>query len=345
MALKKAEQQRKLQVIQIVAALYSAVFVVFIAKGYLILLQKSMPIFAYVVGLIFALIAWNLARFIGGEENGIKRYTPLFVLLLIISALGVFNTMLATFESKNILSEAIDESDARFNSVKLAAQRVQDKQGITERSKAVDDALTRLKQEIRNPMNCGQGPRALDAVRSLKALLPGFEPLSSGQGNGCDQKDAITAAYDAKVMQLKANASWNNAELQRIVADADASLAKLQAAKLEAATGSSAIVSVSRTLEDLAPLYQKDVLMLSRYADTAQIPAKLELKQVESIGEWSQILNLIIGRVGKASTYFYLAIAVFADWMMVYLFALIREKRGAAPTHGANAASNIKSAW
>lgn len=344
MALKKAEQQRKLQVIQIVAALYSAVFVVFIAKGYLILLQKSMPIFAYVVGLIFAFIAWNLARFIGSEENGIKRYTPLFVLLLIISALGVFNTMLATFESKNILQEAVADSDLRFNAIKLSAQRAQDSKGITGKSKAVDDAMERLKTEINNPLDCGQGPRAMEAIRQLSVQLPGFVPLL-GKGSGCAQKDALVAAYTEKVRQLKANASWNNADLQAIVADADASLAELQRVKAIAATGSAGLVQVGDTLEKLDGVYSNNVLRLARYADTAQMPQKLDLKQVESIGEWSQILNLIIGRVGKASTYFYLAIAVFADWMMVYLFALIREKRGATPTHGANAASNIKSAW
>jgi len=345
MASKKLEQKNRLQVIQVTTALYSAVFVAFISYGYVILLQKQMPILSYLIGIIFAFIAWNIARFIGGEENGIKKYAPLFALLLTISALGVFNTMLATFESKNILHEAVTESTHRFNSVKVTAQRVQDKQGITDRSSRVNTALSRLTTEIKNPMNCGQGPAALAAMRDLSQLLPGFVPLSSGRGNGCAQADELVAAYTVKVNELRLNAAWNNKELQQIVSVSDDALAKLKIAEAQTKSGPGAILPVSRTLEDNSPIYELSVQKLERYADTRSLPKTLDLTQVESIGEWSQIVNLIIGRIGKASTYFYLLTAGFADWMMVYLFAIVRERKGVIPTHGATAASNIKSAW
>ncbi len=345
MSRKNIESQRKLQVIQIVAALYSLIFVVAIAHGYLVLLQKENPALAYGVAVVFALTAWNLARFVGSEENGIRKYAPLFGLLLLISAMGVFNTMLAIFESRNILTEVVEDTEDRFSKLKMATQRVQEELGITAKSSAVDDQLLRLKQEINNPMNCGQGPRAMEAVQKLKELLPGFEPQSKGAGRSCLKRAELSKDYEIKVKLMKANASWNKKDLQEIITAADEAQKTLKVTKVQAANGAGAIVSVSRTLEELSPVYQKNVFALARYRNPTGIPSKLDLRQVQSIGEWSQILNLVIARIGKPTTYFYLMIAGLADWMMVYLFSLIREKRNLAPNASANGLPAINQAW
>ena len=345
MSSKKSEQKNRLQVIQITTALYSAVFIIFISYGYVILLQKQMPVFSYLIGIVFAFIAWNIAKFIGDEEGGIKKYAPLFALLLTISAMGVFNTMLATFESHTILKETVEESNSRFGRLNAAAVNEQEKRNIKVRQGKVLVLQEQLNSELRNPMKCGQGPAAFLAIRGLTQQLPGFVPLANGRGNGCSQTEALVAAYDLKIKSLMRNAAWNEKGLQEIVADSEDAKVKLDSALDQTKAGPSAFVPVSRVLEAASPVYENSVQKLGRYADTAALPKKLDLTQVESIGEWSQIINLIIGRIGKASTYFYLLIAVFADWMMVYLWGLVRERKSAIPTYGATGSANIKSAW
>jgi hypothetical protein len=345
MARKGEEARRRLQVIQTTAALYSLIFVAAISYGYVVLLQGAAGWLAYVIGLVLAAIAWSLARYIGGEEGGIKKYAPLFALLLTISALGVFNTMLATFESKNILSEAVDSSYARYSKLAGAVSQAQDELGISERSAAIDAALGRLTAEIKNPMNCGQGPVAMAAISQLSDLLPGFSPLSRGNTNGCDQADALAAAYTTKVNELKAAAPWNDRDLQALALASETGLRRLKEAKGKVRDGPDAIVQVKSVLESLAPDYQAGSALLLAKNKGSNLPPTLDLRQVESIGEWSQVVNLILGRLNQASTYFYLLVAIFADWMMVYLFSLVRENKATAPNMATGQNPRIKPAW
>ena len=343
MATKKSEEANKLRAVQLGTALYSLLFMYFVARGYIHLFEKTMPVFGYAAGAIFALIAWNLAKIIGSEEGGIRKYRPLFALLLLISALGIFNALFTILESKPILQETVKDSRQKFAAVKMAAQRAQDKRGITERVNAIDDALFQLNTEIKNPMKCGQGPKAMEAIEKLTSLLPGFVPLANGAGAGCRQAEAVVAAYTAKVAQLKSSAKWNNADLQSVVENVDASIGKLDKAKLKADEGS--IAEVAKILGEVEPIYSESVSSLQRYNDDDALPADLDLVQMKSIGEWSQILNLVIGRIGYTSTYLYFAIAVFADWMMIYFFNLLREKGGSVSSRRSRSRAEVTTPW
>lgn len=343
MAVKNYEDVGSTRAILVGTALYSLLFIYFITSGYAQLFQKTMPFFGYVAGLIFAIIAWSIAKIIGGDEGGVSKYKPLFALLLLISALGIFNALFSILESRPILEETVKDSNQKFSAVKIVAQRAQEKRGITERLGAVDDALSQLTAEINNPMKCGQGPKAMEAVGKLTALLPGFVPLASGTGAGCDQASGVVSAYTSKVSQMKANAAWNNPELQAVVANSEAAIAKLDKAKLKAVEGS--VPAVSRILDEVDPVYSASVLTLQRYDGGGSLPAELDLVQMKSIGEWSQILNLIIGRISKPSTYVYFAVAVFADWMMIYFFALLRGKSRGVQNRGSRATANFRAPW
>ena len=332
--------------IAIGTVVYALVFMCGITYGYAELFQKTMPFFGYVVGLLLAILALMIAKTIGDEgtvQAGIKKYKPLFALLLIISALGIFNTLFSMLETKPILEETVKDSQQKFAAVKITAQRAQEKAGINQRISAVDVALRQLTDEITNPMKCGQGPKAMEAIRKLTALLPGFVPLAIGAGAGCDQADAVVAAYTSKVSQLKANANWNNSELQAVVQNSNAAISKLNKAEQKALEGS--ISAVSRILGEIDPVYSASVLTLQRYTDGDSLPADLDLVQMKSIGEWSQILNLIIGRVDRASTYIYFSIAVFADTMMIYFFALVGGKPGINRSRTSRVTSNFRAPW
>lgn len=84
---------------------------------------------------------------------------------------------------------------------------------------------------------------------------------------------------------------------------------------------------VSPQLELLNSRYRELVDRLPADDATSGLPKRLDLQSVESLGEWSQLVYLILNRWDKPTTYVYLILAGFADWMMIYLFSMVRLSR------------------
>jgi uncharacterized oligopeptide transporter (OPT) family protein len=80
--------------LQWVVVVFSIFFFYVLANGYYNLIVYKSEFLAVVFGVILASLAWGLAKFIGSSISGIKGHFPMFVCLLIISALGVFNWLI-----------------------------------------------------------------------------------------------------------------------------------------------------------------------------------------------------------------------------------------------------------
>jgi hypothetical protein len=324
----KVEQIRKHRNAQIIAALYSILFVVVIGSGYYLLFSKN-PFFAALIATVMATIAWFLARLVGNEENGIRRYAPLFVLLLLISAVGVFNSLMLNLEGRRIFAEAISDSVDQYTALQTAAVRARTDRGIgakIERVAQLQDALIR---EINNPLNCGQGPEARRLIGALQQELPGFTPLSS-PGVDCSKNEQVISDYRERIADLVQGAQWNSPDLGAVLVGSERAKLKLQELSRSSSTmlPPSLLGQIAPELETLDVAYRADRERLARQGvDVSNVPSRLPLSEVESLGEWSQLLNLMIDRLDKLSTYIYIALAFFFDWMMVYLFGLIRSSR------------------
>jgi len=182
MSSKRLEQKNRLHVFQITTALYSTVFIILISYDYAILLQKQMPVFSYLLGIVFAFIAWSIAKFIDDEEGGVKKHAPIFAFLLTISPMGAFKTMLARFESQAIFKETVEKSNSRFRRLNEAAVNEQEKSNIGDRQRKMLVRQRQLNSALTNLMKCGQGPAAFLAIRGLTQLLPGFvEPTQTNR--------------------------------------------------------------------------------------------------------------------------------------------------------------------
>ncbi len=70
MSSKRLDQKSWRHVIQITTAIYAAVFIILISYS-AIILQKQMPVSSYLIGIVFAFIAYNIVKFIDDEEGGI----------------------------------------------------------------------------------------------------------------------------------------------------------------------------------------------------------------------------------------------------------------------------------
>lgn len=339
----RSDQSQQFRTSQIIAGLYSVVFVGTIWFGYYLLFQKNI-LTAFLLATVLGAIAWLLARFIGSHENGIRRFLPLFILLLIISAVGVFNSLMLNLEGRRIFSETIDAASDRFIALDRAASKRLSEQGVGKHIDNVRDLESALIREINNPLNCGQGPEARRLVNALRNELPGFVALSS-TGVDCSKNEQVVADYKSRIAELVESAPWNDMLLQSVRRDSASAVSQMQ--KLGTRTGTlmapGLLSKIAPELVVLDTTYRQNRDRLSRGdVDVSALPNQLDLTAVNSLGEWSQLLNLIIDRLDKISTYLYLVLAVLFDWMMVYLFNLVRQNK---PRRGAPVSTNVRKAW
>ena len=323
----KIEQTKRLGTVQLVTALWSIIFIFSIFSGYFLLFKNNIFL-AVVIGAILAFSAWNMARFIGGQEKGLAKHKPLFVMLLLISAVGIMNFLMLNFEGRQIFSEAISASEDRYTELASRAESKLTAEGISGRIKTVQSLTESLVSEINNPLNCGQGPEARSIMQRLGQELPGFVPLSN-PSRDCSRNAEVIADYKKKISGLVDRAPWNNGDLSAVVRRANESKSQLQ--KLEAVASTSfaynLMLNVSPQLQEIGVRYRGDFERLARHASTKDISPRLNLKSVESLGEWSQLINLIVDRWNRPTTWLYIILAIFFDYFMIYLFDLVRQNR------------------
>lgn len=331
MSVYRNERGGMLRSVQIVAALYSLLFFFLISSGYYLLFQQNL-LLALSAGIVFPLLAWWLAKVVGCSPGGIRAQLPLFILLLLISSVGVFNSLMLNLEGRRIFVETIDDSYDRFDHLRIRAIGELSKGGsnsTTAHMQRVEDLKAALFSEIRNPLNCGQGPEARKILASLQDELPQFRPLSTTHVD-CSQNSKVVDDYNARIDQLVENASWSNQAITKVVKDSDAAKKELQ--ELGKVAGDSfaprLLGEVNPQLEVKSSQYRDLYDRLPKDDDAnSGLPNHLELRSVESLGQWSQLIYLIINRFDKPTTYIYLLLAGFADWMMVHLFSLVRANR------------------
>lgn len=331
----KLAQERRLRTVQVISALYSVLFVAAIGYGYFVLVPGNHFV-GTLAACVIAGIAWNIARFIGGHERGIVTYAPLFILLLIISAVGVFNTLMLNLESRQIFSETIETANTQFTELESSARKYLVALETEKRINKVQALKDALIAEIKNPLNCGQGTKAREIMAELQSELPQFTPLNVPNID-CRQNDRLAEEYEKKIMNDVEKTPWyiesRYSELRldknQILENVSLSRQKLQEMRLSVSSSSplTLLSEGSPMLKELGVTYSESVERLHRHTQSLEIPRTIDLALIESLGQWSQLINLLLARLDVPSTYVYLSIAVFADWMMVYLFGLVRQSK------------------
>ena len=104
-----SSEARELRASGLGLILYSVVFVALLAYGWNFIIGGFLhPAISWLGALVMALLTWVLAKIIGGSERGIRGNKALFTALLILSAVGVFNTLMIRLEGKAIFGETIE---------------------------------------------------------------------------------------------------------------------------------------------------------------------------------------------------------------------------------------------
>jgi hypothetical protein len=275
------------------------------------------------------LIAWFLAKSVG-NAGGLKNEPLLFGVLFVVSGFGVFNTLMLNAEGGAIFRETIAGARDRFEAVGDRAAAELGRGGSNSplaHLQRVETLKASLYSEIRNPLNCGQGPEARKIVADLQAELPNFRPLSSTKVD-CSHNAQVIDDYDARISALVDRAPWSNTALQNVFNDAVAARKELVALATVADQSSppTLLQTVAPQLESKAAQYRELVDKLPKQDDSAVgLPKNLDLVAIESLGKTSQSFNVIFGRLNKFTTYLYLIVAFLFDFIMVHMFMRIRR--------------------
>lgn len=338
---KKKDRESAYRSIGVIATLYALVFVVMIAIGYYFLLGESFV--GALLGAIAAAIAFSAARLIGNEDDGIKGNLPIFIFLLLISAVGVFNTLMLTLEGRQIFTAAISSAERQIETLKATYEKNTPSEILETETRiaVIKSKQKQLEQEILNPNNCGQGPAALLIMEDLRKRLPGFTPLSRRGTNPCANAEDLIASYAVTIPALYEATDWykgskysewleNKNKLTNSETGFFSTAIKTlrqEQVRVNTTLGPNLVGEVKPVLERLDSQYREAYSSIRKYVDVTTIPADLDLLSVRSVGEWSQLINLVIDNLNKPTTYLYPTLAVFADWLMIYLFRQVRRRR------------------
>lgn len=320
----REDQYRRSRNAQILALLFSCMFFAAIAYGWFNLFLKFGTFIALVLGALGAITAWYLARELGEDRSNRVLYVP----LIAISALGVYNSMMLYFEGQRLLTDTVTQAQANFTSLQNAAQSALSASGATTHLAHVQSLSDSLFSEIRNPLNCGQGSHAHELIGELQKELPGFTELSA-TGNSCKHDEEVIGDYKDRIAALVERAKWNDPALQAIDSQAGKAREALEVARGELVGDYSPtrLPHIITGLEAQDSTYRDLRYQLSRRADVKELPPGLPLTGAQSLGNISQVPALIWSRRGEWSTYVYLGAAVGFDLFMVYLFGMVAGSR------------------
>lgn len=324
---QKAAQASRHRSVQVLLAIFSVIFVAVIAYGYYHLLISFGWFVALIGGALIAAFAWYLARVAGTGEGGIKGNMLLIVPLFVISAAGVYNSMMVFLEGEQVLADAASDAQSSFGELESAANRQLAADGVAERINRVNSARDALMSEINNPLNCGQGPEARRLIAELQAQLPDFEPLSGARN--CEQNEAVVADYNERIDALISRASWNNPVLNDVAARASAARGELGDLRREISRNYSAndISQIGSILEGHQTEYQDLLSLLAAQADVEELDDELDIVAAQSLGNVYRLPALFMNRLDEASTWVYLMVALGFDLLLVYLFQMATATR------------------
>lgn len=336
MSSQKAEKESRYLSIQILLMLFSFIFFFVIAYGYSHLLIEAGWFVALVGGSIVAALAWFLGRWIGTTPGGPwtdrKNYF-LMAILLIVSAAGVYNSMMVYMEGEQVLADTATESQDSFNLLSIAANSGLDNSGVRARIDRIHSLRDSLFSEINNPRNCGEGPEARRLTGELRRELPGFTTLS-GSGRNCENNEAIIADYNSRIDSLIDRAEWNSPVLVEVSRGAENANAQLD----DMRSGITANYSAERisqyvsAFEEIDAEYRRLRGSLADEIDVSGIPNELPLVAAGSLGNVYKIVPLFLSRAGYPSTWVYLIMAIVFDLLLVSLFSIVTENRTRKPT-------------
>jgi len=299
----------------------------------------------YVVGAVAAVVAFWLARataverFVAARLHG--EVAPSagmswFALLLIVSAMGLMNSLFLLLEGDDVIARRLEVARKDFVELGQQGQAKLQIPEIEDKRTGINLGLKNLRQRIvegRDPGNpnsnaCGIGPDANAEFEALRKYLPQFNRLPLTNVHQCSQRAQLEKLYAAheKVAweQFKSLDLYRSKQVDR----RDAMFAELPAfvtrahelLQLRAAGGATSLASIRDRLGTAAKSYadKKAEVEALIGGELTSLPSRLDIDDVANIGNPGHAVKLLLKRWDHGLTWLIVGFAFFLDWLLVF---------------------------
>ena len=280
--------------------------------------------------------------------QGYRRYLWIgsFLLLFLFSGYGFLTSSLLLVEGPVIVREGLSNTIKQLSALNAVAKnslRVPAYEDIVSRVGALE---TQLHAEIKNPAGgqfCGVGVRAKDVLKQIAVYLPDVKILNgTDSGHSCADAaylDHLSTTYNnlidsqlrkhplAIVNRIKDRSDYLT--ILNITVNSDVSDLELFQRQLAGVPTfifnldlyHKSVSAIEKADGDYEKMYQQLVGFVD--PKTVSLPPRIPGASIEQIASPIQVLNTIIARANRISTYIYIFIALFADLLASYLTSLV----------------------
>lgn len=326
----------------------SVIFGFVIGRGWKTLFSAYGSVVSWSAAITLVAIALSLCWAIASERvhqpHAKGAALAYFFFLVNLSALGTINTMFLQFQGSSVVRSEVDKAIITVTKFKSEGIELIDTREYDEYDRRLGILTGDLRREIENPVNCGQGPKAIEIIGEIKQLVPGFQPLNLGTNcqnfENKGKVDQVIDAYKKKIDEGKRLSAVFVAKRNDILAKADLEagasemLAKINKVPREIQSDRDLFIARSE-LEQVAQMYlglRQELAARAKGRDR-EIPQTLDISAITSLGNIGQVIPFIISRLNDLATYIYVMFAVILDFAMIAAF-----RRVITPT-GRNASS------
>jgi hypothetical protein len=254
-------------------------------------------------------------------RNTWKAY---FIVLLVISALGTMNTMFMGTQQSGVLGDAISRTTRSLQQLESKIDEKLATPSYDQQRTDIQLLREQFEMELRNKANCGFGAQASRRFRDLQVALPKLVPLSIGSG-ACTNVEAVIADYKRAVERLTDDLP--NPETKKRFQHRNDLIFKIKEATKAITEMKDKSVSLSKAIAVPAltaawTIYAQALSEAELIAGSSfDLPTKIEEKNIQGMGNITQIIPLMISQFDSPVTYVIIAAAVFFDILLIEFFA------------------------
>lgn len=318
---------------QLATLVASLIYIAIMVHGYFNMFASTVgsSAVAILIAMSITALAWLLAKLIA-SNGGVKNAMALFIPLVLISAAGIFNSMMLNTQGEAIFREAVDEADTSFRKLdQESALLLQSADAETVLGK-VRNLETAFIQELRNPVNCGHGAAAVRIFSELKNILPQLTILSGNKD--CTSMEKVIPLYQEQIndglkkhpVMLRNQSIYQAKDEIKVIAIKSADDRSRALTAIE--SGSNLIIHVKPILEKISRDYKNAAQLLKNnlsIEQSRQVKTDLNFDAVRSVGDVAKFPKLILSRLTDVLMYFILIFAICVDWFLVYLMRRTKE--------------------
>jgi hypothetical protein len=297
------------------------------------ILSPIFTVLRYIAGIAIALGGIILGKAVAAERIRIaseeqpkftNTWKAYFVVLLVISALGTMNTMFMQTQETGVLTDVISKTRNHLQQLKFKVDEKLSTPAYDQQRADIAQLFGNFDKELRNPANCGFGAQSNLRFRELQAALPKLKPLALGSG-ACENVGALISAYKDTV--------------DKLTDDLPDPLTKKRFLQKK-----SFISQIEKTIVDIEEMKVKNVNLSKNaampalttawnvYAEILNeaeliagvpfgLPSEINDKNVQGMGNITQIIPLLITQLDNPMTYLIIGAAIFFDVLLIEFFA------------------------